>query len=403
MKLTISDRVVWICCVFLFSAITIFESYTWGKYVLMIACAFIFFVDALSQRGKYNYCISSFHKFMIALILFTFLSSIWGISANDSITKTFTFIQILVCMTIVYNHYFVFDDVSQLLSIVKWSGYVISIYSIFYYGYDFIMSMMTSGIRIDNAYSNINTIGMISALAIIIQADEIIRIHRLKVSSLFIIPAFIMVIATQSRKALLILIIGIMLSLIMRNLTSGKMIGNIFKIFIIIVVSIILLKYLSTFEIFAGINERMNYLVAMFTGEGEVGNSALMRQELINLGVTIFLAHPLFGIGIGCPHIIAAQQLNFDAYLHNGFVEVLAGGGVVGFILYYGIYFCLLWNMHKYKKYADETSILVYILIVIFLFRDFAMVSIYDKGTYFYFLIFFIALDNMKKRAMESI
>lgn len=400
--MTISDKLVWISCVFLFSSITIFESYTWGKYVLMIACALIFGIDALAQKGKYNYCISGFHKFMMALIVFTFLSSIWGISASDSMTKTFTFIQILVCMTIVYNHYFVIDDVSQLISIVKWSGYVISLYSICYYGLDFIMSMMTSGVRIDNAYTNINTIGMISAIAIIIQVDEIIRTHRVKVSMIFVVPAFIMVIATQSRKALLILIIGIMLSLIMRNLTNGKMIWNIIKIIIILVVSMLLLKYLSSFEIFAGINERMNYLVAMFTGEGEVGNSALMRQALISLGVRVFMAHPLLGIGIGCPHIIAGQQLNFDAYLHNGFVEVLAGGGIIGFILYYGVYAYLLWNMYKYRKYADENSILVCILVFIFLFRDYAMVSIYDKGTYFYFLIFFIALENMKKRALTS-
>ena len=81
---------------------------------------------------------------------------------------------------------------------------------------------------------------------------------------------------------------------------------------------------------------------------------------------------------------------------------MLAGGGIIGFILYYGVYAYLLWNMYKYRKYADENSILVCILVFIFLFRDYAMVSIYDKGTYFYFLIFFIALENMKKRALTS-
>lgn len=31
-----SDRLVWIATVFLFSSITIFESYTWGKYILIL-------------------------------------------------------------------------------------------------------------------------------------------------------------------------------------------------------------------------------------------------------------------------------------------------------------------------------------------------------------------------------
>lgn len=45
-----SDRLVWIATVFLFSSITIFESYTWGKYILILACLFILFVDVLEQK-----------------------------------------------------------------------------------------------------------------------------------------------------------------------------------------------------------------------------------------------------------------------------------------------------------------------------------------------------------------
>lgn len=108
-----------------------------------------------------------------------FLSSIWGISAKDSLTKTFTYIQILICMSIVYNHFNKFDNVTPLIEVVKWSSYVISIYSIMYYGLNFVISMMTSGVRLDNSYSNINTIGMLAAFGIIIQIDDILREKRL--------------------------------------------------------------------------------------------------------------------------------------------------------------------------------------------------------------------------------
>lgn len=398
----ISDKLVWIATVFLFSSITIFESYTWGKYILILACLFIFFIDILEGKGKYHYTINSYHYFLCILIIYTFLSSIWGISAQNSLTKTSTYIQILICMSIVYNHFNKYDGVTQLIEIVKWSSYVISIYSIIYYGFDFVISMITSGVRLENSYSNINTIGMLAAFGIIIQIDDILSKKRIGLETIFCVPAFIMVIATQSRKALLIMIIGILLVYISRNLSSKKIIKNIIKVIIVLIIAYITLKFLSKFEIFSGINQRMGYLVAMFTGEGEIGRSALLRQRLIDLGVEIFKKHPILGIGIGCPHIIANQVLNFDAYLHNGFVEMLSGGGIVGFLLYYGAYIYLLLQFWKMRKTKNTIYSLCVILVIICLFRDYAMVSMYDKNMYFYFMIFFMETIELKRKYRDD-
>ena len=143
------------------------------------------------------------------------------------------------------------------------------------------------------------------------------------------------------------------------------------------------------------------YIVAAFTGNGTVGASFSTRQKLIELGWSIFKEHPLVGIGIGCPHVIANQVLNFDAYLHNGFVEILAGGGIIGFILYYSSYVYIFYNLFKYRNYKDESYVLCVILALIFLFRDYAMVSMYSKITYFYFLIFFIYIQILKRRKRD--
>ena len=266
-----------------------------------------------------------------------------------------------------------------------------------YYGLNFVISMMTSGVRLDNSYSNINTIGMLAAFGIIIQIDDILRQKRIGIETIFCVPAFMMVIATQSRKALLMMVIGILLVLISRNLSSGKLIRNIIKIIIIIVIALLVLKTLSGMEIFSGINQRMEYLVAMFTGKGEIGNSAMLRQQLIDLGIEMFKNHPILGIGIGCPHIIAGQVLNFDAYLHNNFVEVLAGGGIIGFLLYYGAYGYLIVKFYKLRKMGTKIYSLCIILLLICLFREYAMVSIYDKSTYFYFMIYFMEVDKLKQ------
>lgn len=401
MKHSISGKIVWVLSVVLVASITIFESYTWGKYILIFVSFCILFIDILKSKGHYFYKIGYYQLFLTLIIIYTLVGSIWAISKIDIFSKTVTFVQILICMTILYNHYIKDYGVNTLWEIVKWASYCISIYSIIFYGFNYVIKMITSGVRLDNSYTNVNTIGMIATIGIIIQIDEMLRKKKLSISIIFCIPSFLMVIATQSRKALIMLVVGGILSLIFHNISNKKILINILKVFLILIMCIIGIRVLSSIEIFKGINERLMYIVAAFTGNGTVGASFSTRQKLIELGWSIFKEHPLVGIGIGCPHVIANQVLNFDAYLHNGFVEILAGGGIIGFILYYSSYVYIFYNLFKYRNYKDESYVLCVILALIFLFRDYAMVSMYSKITYFYFLIFFIYIQILKRRKRD--
>ncbi len=392
------EKLMWILTVALLSSITIFETYTWGRYVLILAITAFLCLDLFLQRGKYRVYFHVFHIFMLTLILYTALSILWAIDIDDPITKSLTFTQIFICMWVLYNYYIRKNSIDELLSAVKWTGYIISVYSLYYYGFSNVLSMMNSGIRLDNDYANVNTIGMSAAYSIIIQIDEFLRSKKISWKSLFCIPAFIMVIATQSRKALLILLISIAMLLILRNYNPRKVFINIIRMVASLIIFIGMLRFLSDLEMFSGINHRMEYLVAMFTGEGQIGSSAMIRQKMIELGLEQFWQSPFFGIGIGCPHIIANQYLRFDAYLHNGFVEMLAAGGIIGFFIYYGAFIYLFLKMYKMKTIEDNNKILCFVLLITLFFREYAMVSLYSKSTYFYFMIFFLFIIFCKKK-----
>lgn len=392
------EKLMWILTVALLSSITIFSNDTWGRYVLMFATTTFFCLDLFLQRGKYRVCFHVFHVFMLTLISYTALSILWAIDIDDPITKSLTFTQIFICMWVLYNYYVRKNSIDELLSAVKWTGYIISVYSLYYYGFSNVLSMMNSGIRLDNDYANVNTIGMSAAYSIVIQIDEFLRNKKISWASLFCIPAFIMVIATQSRKALLILLISIAMLLILRNYNPRKVFINIIRMVASLIIFIGMLRFLSDLEMFAGINHRMEYLVAMLTGEGQIGASAMIRQKMIELGLEQFWQSPFFGIGIGCPHIIANQYLRFDAYLHNGFVEMLAAGGIIGFFIYYGAFVYLFLKMYKMKTIEDKNKILCFVLLVTLFFREYAMVSLYSKSTYFYFMIFFLFINFLQKR-----
>ena len=82
--------------------------------------------------------------------------------------------------------------------------------------------------------------------------------------------------------------------------------------------------------------ERMEGLIALFTGEGVIDSSSNVRSELQEIGFSTMLEHP-FGIGIGCPHILALQKTGYDFYLHCNYAEIAAGGGYIGLnsVLFY--------------------------------------------------------------------
>ena len=64
MKHSISGKIVWVLSVVLVASITIFESYTWGKYILMFVSFCILFIDILKSKGHYFYKIGYYQLFL---------------------------------------------------------------------------------------------------------------------------------------------------------------------------------------------------------------------------------------------------------------------------------------------------------------------------------------------------
>ena len=61
--------------------------------------------------------------------------------------------------------------------------------------------------------------------------------------------------------------------------------------------------------------------------------------QLIKLGINAFFDSPLLGIGIGNTRLVVLQNMGFDYYLHNNYLEILASVGVLGAIPYYYMWF----------------------------------------------------------------
>ena len=123
----------------------------------------------------------------------------------------------------------------------------------------------------------------------------------------------------------------------------------------------------------------------------------------MKLGMEWFQKYPLFGIGMGNPHILAGTYLNFDAYLHNNFVELLCGGGVVGFVLYYAIFVYLFVGLFKYRKADRDAFSVALVWLGLILIMNYGMVTYYSKTQWFYLLVHFINVNNLKTKHREML
>ena len=87
--------------------------------------------------------------------------------------------------------------------------------------------------------------------------------------------------------------------------------------------------------------------------------------------------------------------LNFDAYLHNNYIELLAGGGIIGAAVYYSMYVYLLTKTWKLRLYKNDEYGICLIVMLLLLIVDWGSVSCYSKSTYFYFMLFNLQVKNL--------
>lgn len=393
---TILDKLIWLATAFFFFSITGFVMKTWGRYVLFGMAIVILTLSLLRDRGVVKFHFSAWHGFFLAFIAYCAFSSLWSLTPGGAIGTSTTLLLVFLCYTLVYIPFQADLDVAKMTSAIKWGGFAVAIYAITFYGMDYIKEMISEEIRPESELANINIIGMVAAISIVIQIYDLTRKKKIDLGVLCCIPAVVMIAATQSRKALLMVGIGIFLVILTNNLGKGAFWTRAIK-GLLSVAAILLVFYLALqLPIFSGVNERMEEFDSLFTGEG--GDGA-MRKLLISLGWEYFLKYPIGGVGFGSARILAGRYLGYEAYLHNNFIEILCSGGIIAFLIFYGMYAYLFYNMYKYRKFKDDQYWLCLILMVLMLVVDYALVSAYEKNTYFYLMIFFLEVRNLKQRS----
>lgn len=387
-----------ILAVFLFAVFILFEGYAWGKYAFLAVSLAIYILGLLERNDKIFFRLDAYVFLNFIFIVYVFLTAIWAKSPDSTITMTRTLIRTFLCAYIVYLYFVEEEDVSRLLRILMWAGYIVAIYSLMFYDVDKLLKAGTdSSLRTENEFANVNSIAICCALSVMIQANEVFE-KRNRWTCVFLIPTIIVIGATQSKKALIFLIIGVFSAFIVKNQNESS-IKKVFKTILGCVIAFVLIYYLLQLEIFSGIKERMETMFNSFSGKGKVDRSTLEREQLIEAGWKEFIEHPIGGIGIANSYFITLQFLGKKTYLHNNFVELLSCGGIFAFVFYYAMYAYLFYNLWKYRKADKKQAMFFAIWLLIMLALDYGNVSYYSKDQNYYLMIHFVNVENLKRKA----
>ncbi|ELC8380988.1 O-antigen ligase family protein [Clostridium perfringens] len=397
----ISEKIIWCLTVVLISSFYILDLSKWGSIILVIITISIFSISTIANNGITKFSIKQFHLFILLFALFCIFSSLWAIYPKDSFQKGITIIKILICMTILEMYYSKFNSIKNIINAVMWAGFVVVLYAIMYYGLDRIKFTLASGSRLESSFANINLIAIGASISILIMVYNIFFIEKKRIYLVvFAIPSIIMVAASGSRKALMLSILGVVMIVLFRYTTRSFFI-TLFRWILLSSILLIVLVSILSLPIFSNVNERMNGLISLITNTGVVDHSAWIREQYINFGIIQFTKTPFIGLGIGNSHFITIQVEGLATYLHNNYVELLSCGGIIGFTIYYYIYVYLFYSIFKLRKYKSDYTLLCIILMIILLIMDYGMVTYYSKITYFYFLIFFMEVQLLKKRKIQ--
>lgn len=386
-----ADTVSDVLMILLYMSFITLETDVTGVYIMIGLIATIFVINIV-RRPNLSLHTGRFHLYMLLFALFSLASSMWAINADYAIENGITILELLAAFSLLYGAYYN-ADIERLLKIMMWAGFILGLYTIMFYGVDALEDTLQSEGRLDNAFANVNTIGMACCKSVVI-ALYLFRQKRNYIHLLFCLPSIIIIAGSGSRKALVMLILGLLFVFLYQNREKKKSKKFLKIIGSLLILSIIVYAGISS-GIFAGSMARMDGLIASFTGEGEVDHSSYLRELYRLLGFQQFLDTPILGIGMGNARILALSATGHDCYLHCNYAELAANGGIIGLILYYWIYIPIIRKEFRARK-IDSYAPAILFLVFLQLLMDYGAVSYFSKQTYFLLMVVMLHLDKLK-------
>ncbi len=390
--------------IMLFSSFYVLFDWRWSTPSIMLICMATAAYMMLIRNGRLTLRITFFHVWMLLFSVYCFLSAVWAWDPVNAVTKGTSVFSMFLCYSMVYLCFQEYDSVGPLLKAVMWGGVVVMMVIFGTYGISGVLRILEYDDRLsEQFFLNSNTVGVLCAMSVVVNFYFMISEKRLHWWNLFLVVGILIISATGSRQALALMAGGLVLAFFLTGIQGKSPVEIAVMIAVGIVLAVGMLILFSKLPAFSGIYKRMVSMVSAVTGVGKTDRSAKTRLALIHAGMIQFRNNPLLGIGMGGGHLVAWKYVDRGYYLHNNYVEILSGGGLIGFFTYYSVYVWLLGSFYRFRRYATAETMVCVTLLVMILVEDYAHVTYYAKDTYFYFMICSLEVEKLRRACLTSI
>jgi O-antigen ligase len=351
----------------------------------MLLCGLYCFINSRSL-------ISPFSVSFALFIGFAALSMLWSPVKDATKTTVITFGRLFVLNVLMYNYLDTQNKKELILRAFVAAGLTVTFVTALYYGPMDYIARIRSGERMGFALYAINYVAFILVIASLISLWFVMFRKRWW----DIIPAAICLyasIGTGSRASILAFGVGVILLVFFRLKGKWRLAVPIFCV--VMVVGAFLVLQMPMFGV---LHERMKGFFALFTGKGAVDGSTTSRVSMVKWGFEQFLKTPVKGLGISSGSVVMAQHGEEYALYHNTYIELLAGGGIIGFSLYMFMFIYPFVKLIKPALKGDDASIIGVVLLLVYLVLFVFGSEYFEQATPVVICYLFLAVSDLRKK-----
>lgn len=358
----------------------------------------------------------------IILIIFIFGSCLWCYSFEYFTKVLLSTIQIFVITILLFGYIDSKNKINNIIKYVIIAGAIMVMnllistpisewHSIIYYSSNAIVDVASSQGRLGRSISmHPNEFACSALICLLCCFYKLLNSkNKKKLYFILFITLTFLLILSKSRSTLIEMILGFAIVFIFNEKKGYKKFFYTFLcIFFVIMSFYALIKIPILYEV---VGYRMEGLLdVFFTSGNNVDASTTARLGFVKIGIDIVKDYPILGIGMNNFAIYAYNFYNTwgAVYAHNNYIEILCDLGIVGAILYYGIWikaFLILAKLRKkLRKNAEEYKLISFLLalFLILLIIEFSHIT-YDNECFQYMITTIIASAFLYKKKLNNL
>lgn len=349
-----------------------FSSLHYVGVAALIAGPAIITADKLYSRKLNNITLSVWY---ILFIVYAELSALWAYSPYTSALKyvKFMMVALVVCfgMTQYVNNK---DDLEKLLNIYLYASLSITLIEFigtpFSKWFDGYFGSAVGG-------GNTNTFGFIILYASVIGFYKAYILHKrlwYPAVALFLFGCIL----SSSRKAVIMSVFGIVFII----LFAFRRKHHFLHFFLAVGAAVFaFILFMTNDMLYDAIGNRLETLIDFVNDEATKVGSLQHREFYIDFAKDLFRRQPMIGQGFANFATILALETTSDAiYAHNNYWEILADLGLIGFALYYWLYFFMLIKLviTFFQKKFTYLNLMALALLVSEFILEWGVISMYS-------------------------